>query len=151
MKISSMLSIDTNALRVRTFTMAGQTLRVRVPLVAEVDAMTKRVDDSPWEETFNKMAEPFKEKAIDNQEVIKFVDGDVLVDGNSLKELAQMSAKTKARILEMFKLLVPAVDFDMSQLTYEMIEEEYPFSIQLEISKKIAEVISPGYEEARKN
>lgn len=152
MSFSSALNIDNNALRIRSFTMAGQQLKVRVPLVHEVEEMTKRVENALWEEEFNKIAEPFKDKkAIAEGEVIKFIDDDIFVDGNSLKQMAQMSAKTKARVLEMFKLLVPAIDFDMSQLTYEMIEEEYPFSIQLEISKKIAEVISPGYEETRKN
>jgi hypothetical protein len=39
----------------------------------------------------------------------------------------------------------------MSATTYEEINSEFPFSIQLELMKKIIEVISPSYEETRKN
>lgn len=150
--MKNIFNIDSSALRVRTFTMAGQTLKVRVPLASEVDAMAQRVDSAPWEDVYKKLSNPFLEnKESTENEKIQFTDDDIIVDGNSIKEMAKMSAKTNARILEMFRLLVPAVDFDMSQLTYEMIEDEYPFSIQLDLSKKIADVISPGYEEARKN
>ena len=63
-----------------------------------------------------------------------------------------MTAQTEQRILEMVKLLVPEVDgANMEDLTYEEINSEFPFPVQLELMKKIAEVISPGYEETRKN
>jgi len=85
-------------------------------------------------------------------EAIEFKEDDILISGKSVKEMAKMAAQTNARILEMFKLLVPEMDGEnMENLTYEEIENEFPFSIQIELSKKITEVISPGYEEARKN
>ena len=63
-----------------------------------------------------------------------------------------MSAKTEERIVQMVRLLVPAEDgFDMSQISYADIEAEFPFAVQIELMKKISEVISPGYEETRKN
>jgi hypothetical protein len=99
------------------------------------------------------MVDPLLEKkdSFDNEE-IKFTDDDVLINDKSIKELAKVAAQTNARIVEMFKLLVPVIDGeDLSKLTYEEIENEFPFSVQLEVSKKIAEVISPGYEETRKN
>ena len=46
----------------------------------------------------------------------------------------------------MFKLIVPEqIDFDMNTITYSMIEELFPFSIQLEIIEGITNTISPGY------
>lgn len=152
MKLSSALNVDANSIRTRTFTMAGQTLKVRVPLASEMDLMAERVANAEWESTFEKMASPLKQNqgAVSSENIV-FSEDDIFVDGKSLKSMAKQAAQTNARILEMFKLLVPAVDFDMSQLTYQMIEDEYPFSIQLDISKRIAEVISPGFEESRKN
>jgi hypothetical protein len=52
----------------------------------------------------------------------------------------------------MVRLLVPVQkDFDMSQITYKEIDAEFPFSIQMDLMKKIIEVVSPNYEETRKN
>lgn len=153
MKLSESLKINSNNIRIREFTMAGQTLRVRVPLSSEMEAMNDRVKNAAWEDQYKKMVDPLLEKkdSFDNEE-IKFTDDDVFINDKSIKELAKVAAQTNARIVEMFKLLVPVVDgADLSGLTYEDVESEFPFSVQLDISKKIAEVISPGYEETRKN
>lgn len=153
MKLSESLKINSNNIRIREFTMAGQTLRVRVPLASEMEAMNERVKNVEWQDQYKKMVDPLLEKkdSFDNEE-IKFIDDDVLINEKSIKELAKVAAQTNARIVEMFKLLVPVIDGeDLSKLTYEEIENEFPFSVQLEVSKKIAEVISPGYEETRKN
>jgi hypothetical protein len=40
---------------------------------------------------------------------------------------------------------------NMDDLTYEELNSEFPFPVQLELMKKIAEVISPSYEETKKN
>jgi hypothetical protein len=153
MKLSESLKINSNNIRIREFTMAGQTLRVRVPLASEMEAMNERVKNVEWQDQYKKMVDPLLEKkdSFDNEE-IKFTDDDVLINDKSIKELAKVASQTNARIVEMFKLLVPVIDGeDLSKLTYEEIENEFPFSVQLEVSKKIAEVISPGYEETRKN
>lgn len=153
MKLSESLKINSNNIRIREFTMSGQSLRVRVPLASEMEAMNERVKNVSWEDQYKKMTDPILEKkeTFDNDE-IQFTDDDVIINGKSTKELAKVAAQTNARIVEMFKLLVPVIDdADLSELTYEDIESEFPFSVQLDVSKKIAEVISPGYEETRKN
>ena len=153
MKLSESLKINSNNIRIREFTMSGQSLRVRVPLASEMEAMNERVKNVSWEDQYKKMTDPIIEKkeTFDNEE-IQFTDDDVIINGKSTKELAKVAAQTNARIVEMFKLLVPVIDdADLSELTYEDIESEFPFSVQLDVSKKIAEVISPGYEETRKN
>lgn len=151
MKISENLKINSDSIRIRTFTMAGQTLKVRVPLASEMEAMSKRVSETDWQSKYNEFAAPLLEKkeTLDGEK-IEYKEDDIVIGGKSIKETAILAAQTNARIVEMFKLLVP-VDGDLSNLTYEEIEAEFPFSVQLEISKKIAEVISPGYEETRKN
>ena len=153
MKLSEKLKVNSQKIRVREFVMAGQKLRVRVPLVSEMDEMNDRVKNADISIQYEKLSAPLIEKkeAIEG-EAIEFKEDDIFISGKSVKEMAKMAAQTNARILEMFKLLVPEMDGEnMENLTYEEIESEFPFSIQIELSKKITEVISPGYEEARKN
>jgi hypothetical protein len=149
MKLSQSLKINSDNIRIREFTMAGQKLRVRVPLASEMEAITKAVDDVEWQGKFEDLQKSF---AADPDAKLEQVEDDVTVNGKSIKELAIMSAKTEERIVQMVRLLVPAEDgFDMSQISYADIEAEFPFSVQIEMMKKISEVISPGYEETRKN
>lgn len=149
MKLSQSLKINSDNIRIREFTMAGQKLRVRVPLASEMEAITKAVDDVEWQGKFEDLQKSF---AADPDAKLEQVEDDVTVNGKSIKELAIMSAKTEERIVQMIRLLVPAEEgFDMSQISYADIEAEFPFSVQIEMMKKISEVISPGYEETRKN
>ena len=75
-----------------------------------------------------------------------FGDDDVVAQGRSLKETTKNKIITDNRILAMIKLLVPEEkDFDMSTITYEMVEELFPFSVQLELLERIGDVISPSY------
>lgn len=153
MKLSSALQVDASAIRTRSFTLGGQPFKVRVPLAAEMDAIARAVEDADWTAKHAEMMAPLIEKRdkLEGAE-IKFDGDDALVDGKSVKELAQMTAKAEARILHMIRLLVPVdAGFDMSQITYADIEAEWPFSVQMELVKKITEVISPGYEDTRKN
>ena len=153
MKLSESLKINSDNIRIRDFTMAGQKLRVRIPLSSEMDAINERVKNVNFDEQFKKLSEPLLEKKelLEGDE-IKFVDDDIVLNDRSIKEMAKTSAQTNTRIVELFKLLVPVAEgANMDDLTYEEIEAEFPFSTQIEIAKKITEVISPGYEETRKN
>lgn len=149
MKLSNALNVNQN-IRIRSFTLGGQNFRVRVPLASEMEQISKAVDEVDSAKKFEEMSKSFKEKA--NDEKIEITDDDVIVDGKSIKELARLTAQTQERITQMIRLLVPAQEgFDMAQISYEDIDAELPFAVQLELMKKIAEVISPGYEETRKN
>jgi hypothetical protein len=153
MKLSELLKVNQETLRTRSFTMAGQKFRVRVPLAVELEAINKRVSEVNAEAKIKELLDPLMEKKKELQsESIIYSKDDVIVDGRSTRELAKMTVQTEQRILEMVKLLVPELEgASMNDLTYEEINNEFPFAVQLELMKKIAEVISPGYEEARKN
>ncbi len=152
MKFSQALAINTDAIRVRSFTFNGQSLKAKIPLASEMELMASRVDNADWKPVYEKLAQPLIERSgIESSTVIEILDDDIRVDGKSIKDLAKATAKTNTRIVEMFKLLIPVNGEDMSALEYSDIEAEFPLSIQLELSKRIAEVISPGYEETRKN
>ena len=142
-------------LLIRSFELGGHTFKVRIPLVAESDAIYKKVSE-PDEETVEKIyaeiTEPLRQFENNQSEEFKFTDNDILVDGRSMREAAKNKAITEARITEFFKLLVPELEgASLEDLTYADIEEEFPLSIQMQIVEKIGEVISPTYREARGN
>lgn len=139
----------------RSFVLNGHTFKVRIPLVAESDAIYKKVSD-PAEETVEKIYQeitaPLRQFENNQSEEFKFTDDDILVDGRSMREAAKNKAITEARITEFFKLLVPEMEsVTLEDLTYADIEEEFPIAVQMLIVEKIGEVISPTYREARGN
>ena len=90
-----------------------------------------------------------KDKAkLDNE--IEFKDNDIIIKGKSLRDAAKNKALTEKRITTLFRFLVPEEKgFDMDSITYEMIEELFPFSIQMELITLIGDTISPNYKETR--
>ena len=126
---------------------------MRVPLSSEMEVINKRVSEVDITKKTEELIAPLIEKKESLQsESIVYLDDDVIVDGRSIKDLAKITAQTEQRVLEMVKLLVPEMEgASMDELTYEEINNEFPFPVQLELMKKIAEVISPSYEETKKN
>lgn len=153
MKLSEILKVNQELLRTRAFVLGGQKFRVRVPLAVEQEAINKRVSDVDPSAKIKELMEPLIEKrsSLESDSIV-YTEDDVIIDGKSTKDLARMTAQTEQRILEMVKLLVPEKNgMTLDALTYKEINDEFPFPVQLELMKKISEVISPGYEEARKN
>jgi hypothetical protein len=142
-------------LLIRSFELGGHTFKVRIPLVAESDAIYKKVsepDEETIEKVYQEITKPLRQFEKNQTEEFKFTDDDILVDGRSMREAAKNKAITEARITEFFKLLVPEMEgVTLEDLTYADIEEEFPISVQMQIVEKIGEVISPTYREARGN
>jgi len=144
-----------DAVRTRSFEMGGHTFKVRVPLTSEVEAMNERLrtKDTDTIEKYYKLLTSdlvkLKEEAPKDAK-IEFLENDVVIEGRSMREAATNKALTEQRVTEMFKLLVPEVeDFDMNTITYEMIEELFPFALQIQVMEQIAETISPEYSATR--
>jgi hypothetical protein len=141
-------------LRIRKFELGGHTFKVRVPIVAETDAIFKRINEpneALIQATYEKLAQPmmqFKDEAEKNG--FEFLEDDILIEGRSLKESAKTQVMTQTRITEYIKLLVP-VEGTMDDITYDDIQAEFPMSTQLALIEKISEVISPTYRESRGN
>jgi hypothetical protein len=138
-------------LRIRTFDFNGVTFKVKVPLTVESDLMYERnrvIDDSLVLKFYGDMAREFienTERYANDSEII-YKDDDIIVKGISLKETAKNKVLTQNRILDLFKLIVPEdASFDMNAITYQDIDDNFPFNIQLELLNKISEVIAPGY------
>jgi len=142
-------------LLIRSFELGGHTFKVRIPLVAESDAIYKKVsepDEETIEKVYQEITKPLRQFENNQTEEFKFTDDDILVDGRSMREAAKNKAITEARITEFFKLLIPEMEgVTLEDLTYADIEEEFPISVQMQIVEKIGEVISPTYREARGN
>jgi len=156
-RLGEAFKINVEAMRTRDFAYHDQMMKVRVPLAKEAEEMFARADNPPKEEVEAKFKELSKDLYAKKQEIIesgadiKFEGDDVIVGGNSLKELARNQIAGNVRILESFKLLVTATGENLADITMDEINEEFPLPVQLALVKKIAEVISPGYEEIRKN
>jgi hypothetical protein len=141
---------NSDGLRLKTFELGGQIFRVRIPLTKEMEAIEERINNIDAEEEqrrFDKMVAGFKDADVEGVDI---VDGDVIVDGRSTRDMVRMVLKMENRVVEFIKMLVP-VDGTLDDLTYEEIEAEWPMSVQLDILAKINEVIAPGYKEERKN
>ena len=138
-------------LRVKTFELAGQIFRVRIPLTKEMTALEERVDKIDEEEAekrYQKLIAGF-DRNIETEGVV-FTDDDVLVDGRSTRDVVKVGIQFENRVVEFIKLLVPQ-NGELTDLTYENVDEEWPLAVQIEIVGKIADAIRPGYKEERKN
>lgn len=143
------------ALLIRSFELGGHTFRVRIPLSGETDAIYKRIDAPKSDEieaTFKELTAGLRKFKGEKSDTVQFVDNDIIVSGRSMMEAAKNKVATEARVVEFMKLLVPEVEgASLDDLTYKDIDAEFPFAVQLTMVEKIAESISPGYKETRKN
>jgi len=138
-------------LRVKTFELAGQLFRVRIPLTKEMTALEERVnkiDEEEAEKRYQKLVAGF-DRSVETEGVV-FTDNDVLVDGRSTRDVVKIGLQFENRVVEFIKLLVP-VEGTLDNLTYEEIDAEWPLSVQIEVVGKITDAIQPGYKEERKN
>lgn len=141
-------------IRIRTFELGGHIFKVKVPLTVELEAMQERLkepDEAIIDGYYKDLAGQFLDNKEESEKVgVVFKENDVIVSDRSLREAAVNKAMAQMRITEMFKLLVPEdKDFDMANITYPMIEELFPFSVQLEVMEAIGKAISPEYKAQR--
>jgi hypothetical protein len=141
----------------RSFELGGHTFKVRIPFVAESDQIYQKVnnpDEAHIERIYQQLTEPLmtlKDQATPDAE-IEYQEKDIVVKGRSMREAAKNKAMTENRVVEYIKLLVPEQpDMNLDDLTYEEVEAEFPWTVQIALIEKISEAISPGYKETRGN
>jgi hypothetical protein len=160
-KLSNLLGEKYQAKRanifIRSFELGGHTFKVRIPFVAESDAIYKKISDPDQEHIeriYQQLAEPLlalKDQATADSE-IQYQENDIVVKGRSMREAAKNKAMTENRVVEYIKLLVPEQpDMKLEDLTYEEVEAEWPWTVQVALIEKITEAISPSYKETRGN
>ena len=148
-------SFNKDTLRIRSFDMGGHTFKVKVPLTAEYENMleaVKIIDDNKVNQYYDDLSKEFinNKDEFKKQEDVVFTDNDILLKGTSLRETAKNKAILENRILSLIKLIMPEEEgFDMSTITYDMVEELFPFSVQIQLIEEISLVISPSYKTVR--
>ena len=155
--LGSIFEMNKTQLRIRKFDFNGHTFRVKIPLTIESDAISKRletIDKEKVSKVYAELTESFiknKESFLKDESLeVEYQDDDIIVKGRSLRDTARNKILTEQRVVEMFKLIVPEeIGFDMEDLTYEMIEELFPFAIQMQMMQLISDTISPSYTEAK--
>ena len=139
-----------DSIRIKTFELGGNTLKVRVPLTKELDEVNKSIIEISQDDIkvrLDKMTSALLSEKVEGVEV---KDDDVIVNGISTKETVSSILMMEKKITEYFKFLVPEQgNFD--DISYEEIDSEFPLQVQFELLEKINEVIQPGYKDARKN
>ena len=134
-----------DALRIRSFEFNGHTFKVKIPLTAESDAMFERLK-TPDQELVEKFYQDMSKNFTEESDSVKITDNDVIIEGRSIREAAESKVLIQARVTEMIRLLVPEeADFDMSTVNYEMIDELFPFAVQIQLMEFIGETVSPSY------
>lgn len=146
---------DKDAIRIRSFEYGGHTFKVKVPLTSEYEFILKQaniVDDAVVNKYYEQITKEFisnKDKITEDMGVV-FAEDDVIVKDKSMREAAKNKTITENRIVAMVRLLVPEEKgFDMSTITYEMVEELFPFSVQLELIELISNTIAPNYKDQK--
>jgi len=146
---------DKDAVRVKTFEYNGHTFKVKIPLTKEYETILEtanNVDEEKLEKYYKDLVKDFEKNkdSITPEMGVVFTDNDVLLKDKSMREAAKNKLLTENRILALVRLLVPEEQgFDMQTVTYEMVEELFPFSVQLELIDLISNTITPTYKEQK--
>jgi hypothetical protein len=139
-------------------------LRVRVPLKREVEEMTARMiapSDERVQKIFDRFSAPIKKtieeggkdflKAInEGKETIKISGDDLIIDGKSVRQVANFAAIEETRVEEYFHLLISENGEPITE-TYEEITAEFPEFAVKEILETIEQAIRPDYKTVKKN
>lgn len=130
----------------KTFVMGDHTFKVRVPSVAEIEAIYdyfKNPNEDDVEKEFQNIIK-------DLTDAEKYKEGnDIVIEGRSMRESARNKCVIQHRIVEYIKFLIPENGESLQDLTYKDVEEEFPLPIQLELIDAINVAISPNYENTR--
>ena len=146
--------------RIKTITIdIGSTkfdLKVRIPLKAEMEQMLEKISapaNERVEMVYQKLAKPvldsiqeggedFVSALNSEKEMIRILDNDVILDGNSIRQVAQFNAIMEQRVEEYFHLLQSEIGDPIDE-TYEQIAAEFPEPVIKEIMQAIEGAIRP--------
>lgn len=131
------------SLLTRTFELGNHTFKVRIPSVGELEAIYNYGNNPD----IDKVEAEYQNLIQEVKDIEK--DGDVVVDGRSMREAAKNKVVLQQRITEYFKLLIPDTDASLDDLEYSDIDAEFPLAVQMEFVEKINQVIAPDYKETR--
>jgi hypothetical protein len=139
-------------------------LKVRIPFKQEMESINETivaVDETKVETLYKKLSKPVK-KSIDEggDEFLKAInkdkdfiivkDNDIIVDGNSIRNVATLSIMWEIKVEEYFHLLVSETGEPITE-SFEEISKEFPEDVIKQIVNEIEKVIKPDYSSVKKN
>lgn len=139
-------------------------LRVRVPLKREMELMLERIakpNAELVEQIYQRLSKPLKESIAEggddflemlnkDKQIITVMDDDMIVDGNSVRQVATFTAMWETKVVEFFHLLQSESGEPIDE-TYEQITEEFPEAVVRQIVEEIESAVKPDYKTAKKN
>lgn len=139
-------------------------LRVRVPLKKQMEEITARiltpsnekVDQiyerlsAPMRKTLAEGGEEFVKALNEKKQNIILTDDDLIIDGTSVRQVAQLQAMDEQKVEEYFHLLISETNEPVTE-TYEQIVAEFPEFVVKEIVSAIQGAVAPDYRTTKKN
>ena len=148
-RLSNALKLN-DSIRIKTFQLGNNILKVRVPLTKELEDINKSIIEISQDDIKARLSKMTDTLLSEKVEGVEVKDDDVVVNGISTKETITSILMMEKKITQYFKFLVPE-EGNFDDISYEEIDSEFPLQVQFEILEKISEVIQPGYKDARKN
>jgi hypothetical protein len=140
-------------------------LKIRIPVKREMDELTEKLTKpeaervekiysvlaKPLKDSLQETDEDFKKALSESKELsVQFVDDDVIVNGTSVKQIAQFQAIWQNQVEKYFALIQTPTGEPVTE-SFDEISEEFPEEVIREIIKKIDEAIRPNYKDTKKN
>ncbi len=139
-------------------------LRVRVPLKKQMEEINARILtpneakiealyqtlSAPMRKTLEESGEDFVKALNERNKTVQMTDDDLIIDGTSVRQIAQLQAMEQAKVEEYFHLLISETGEAITE-TFEQITEEFPEFVVKEIVEAIQGAIAPDYKATKKN
>jgi hypothetical protein len=139
-------------------------LKVRIPLKKEMEELVEKISNPPKElvdkiydqftapllKTIKEGGDEFVKAMNSEKQMITVKDDDIIMDGNSLKQISNLTAMWQLKVENYFHLLQSEIGDEITE-TFEEITEEFPESIVKKIVEEIEVAIKPTYKDVKKN
>ena len=137
------------------------TLKVRIPLKKEMEEIIESISNPPAERieaVYNRFSKPILDTLQDGgdelqdtvKQVITVLDNDIIVDGNSVRNVSRFSAMWEIKVEKFFSLLQSETDTPVNE-TYQQIVDEFPEQVIRQIVEEVEAAVKPDYKTSKKN
>lgn len=123
--------------------------RILSPAPEKVEAIYQRLSE-PMRKTLEEGGEEFVKALNERKQAVILSDDDLIIDGTSIRQVAQLQAMEESKVEEYFHLLVSETDAPVTE-TFEEITAEFPEFVIKEIVVAIQGAIAPDYKTTKKN
>jgi len=134
---------------------AGHKLQVYLPTRKEMLGLEEKIKNPPdalIDQEYDKLTQTFEKLYRINQKVdVEFEEGDIVVEGRSLKEAARFKAQSIMQEIALINLVGFQEGDEMLALSYEEISETFSEAQIKYLIDLIQKAVNPDYEAVEKN